>query len=116
MPNSHDLSTLCFVSTVTQLDVMFICRTSLGVPSAVTTSVCCGCGNRISGKADGSLGAGRSKSSLPWLLSNSSLEKASDLVIKRLRDVPCLNLALRSDCGGYNIARPSWKKIKRTAY
>jgi hypothetical protein len=38
MQNSRDLSTLCFAGNATQLDVMFICPMSLGVPSAVITS------------------------------------------------------------------------------
>ena len=67
MLNCRDLSTLCFAGTAMQLDVTFICQMSLALPSIVTISAIYSRRNRISGKADGSLRARRSKSSLPRL-------------------------------------------------
>jgi hypothetical protein len=83
-PNSRALSTLCFAGTVVLLDAMFICRMSLVLPSTLILSAIYGRGNRISGKVDGSPQAGRSKSSLPRLPSNSSPGNASDLVTRVL--------------------------------
>jgi hypothetical protein len=60
-PNSRDLLTLCFASTVRRINTMSFCQmfrqlSGKDVPPSLT-------GNRISKKADGSLGAGYSKSS-----------------------------------------------------
>ncbi|KAF2192932.1 HET-domain-containing protein [Zopfia rhizophila CBS 207.26] len=59
-------------------------RMSPALLSTPTRSSIRGRGNRISGRADGSLGVGRSKSFLPLVQSNSSPENTSDLVIKVL--------------------------------
>jgi len=84
MPNSHALSTPCFAGTATRFDATSIYRMSLALTSTSTMSAMRGHGNRISGRADGSLGAGRFKSYSPQLRSSSSPRNASDLVTRAL--------------------------------
>src|SRR5947207_12778167 len=83
-PNSRRLSTPCFAGTATRLDAMSIYRMFLALPSIPTRSLTHGRGNQISGKADGLLGVGHSKSFLLRPRSNSSPKSPSDSGIEDL--------------------------------
>ncbi|KAF7945324.1 hypothetical protein EAE96_010099 [Botrytis aclada] len=85
IPNLYNLLTQCFTNTTIQFDVMFICRTSLGVPLTITTSVVCNYWNQISAKTNGSLGAEQFKSFLSQYWLSFSLEKVDDWVIRVLQ-------------------------------
>jgi hypothetical protein len=70
-PNSRRLSTPCFAGTATRVDATSIYQMSPSLPSAPMMSSIHSRGTRIFGKANGSLGVGRSKSFL-HLLTNTA--------------------------------------------
>jgi hypothetical protein len=82
--NSQRLSTPCFAGTATRLDAISIYRMFQALSSTPKRILTRGRGNQISGKANGLLEVGHSKSFWPLVRSNSSRKNASDSVIKDL--------------------------------
>jgi hypothetical protein len=83
-PSSQKLLTQCFAGIVVRLDATSICRTFRALHSIPTIRPATYPLNQLFGQVDGLLEAGRSKSSLPRVRSNSSPEKVIDLVISGL--------------------------------
>src|SRR5262249_28662348 len=90
------------------------------------------CGNRPSGKVDGSREAGPFKSFLLHCQSSSSPERASDWATRShwnskftrylasrsepFKEFPCLSSVSLSECHGQQNAKPQLKRIKPTVF
>jgi hypothetical protein len=130
VPSSQNQSTLCSAGTDARISAT--CTYQMFRSDIVTLNSHELYGKQRSNVADGSLGGGRSKSSLLLRRSSSSLVRVTSSVIsnpsniksieqreslfRQFRGTLCLNLASTSDSNGPELARPRARKMKRTHY